>query len=41
MKNCVGAPDERVEEKELAMAELQDRCEQLERELFKANENLK
>ena len=41
MKNCVGAPDERVEEKELAMAELQEKCEQLERELFKSNENLK
>ena len=28
-------------EKELAISELQEKCEQLERELFKANENLK
>lgn len=40
MSNCVGAPDERLEERELAMAELQEKCEQLERQLFKANENL-
>lgn len=40
MQNCVGAPDERIEEKELAIAELQDKCDKLERDLFKANENL-
>ena len=41
MKNCVGAPDERLEEKELAIAELEEKCHQLERDLFKATENLK
>lgn len=41
MSNCVGAPDERFEEKDLEIAELQEKCENLERELFKSNENLK
>jgi len=40
MSNCVGAPDERMEEKELAVAELQDKCEQLERDLFKAKQEV-
>lgn len=30
MLNCVGAPDEAIEEKELRIAELEDRVEQLE-----------
>lgn len=30
MLNCVGAPDEALEEKELRIAELEDRVEQLE-----------
>lgn len=41
MSNIVGAPDERIEDNETQIAELQDKCEQLERDLFKANENLK
>ena len=41
MTNCVGAPDERIEEKELAIADLEEKCDKLERELFKSNENLK
>lgn len=35
MKNCVGAPDERFEEKDVAIADLEEKVEQLERELFK------
>lgn len=33
--NCVGAPDEQAEEKELRIAELEERLEQLEKENFK------
>ena len=35
LSNCVGAPDERLEEKELRIAELEDRVESLEKENFK------
>lgn len=35
MTNCVGAPDEALEEKELRIAELEDKVEALERENFK------
>ena len=31
MTNCVGAPDEQLEEKELRIAELEDKCEYLEK----------
>ena len=34
LTSCVGAPDEAFEEKELRIAELEDRCEQLEKENF-------
>jgi hypothetical protein len=37
MLNCVGAPDEAQEEKELRIAELEEKNENLERALFKAN----
>ena len=35
MSGCIGAPDERLEEKELRIAELEDRLEELEQENFK------
>lgn len=35
MTNCIGAPDERLEEKELRIAELEDKIESLEKENFK------
>ena len=35
MSGCVGAPDERLEEKELRIAELEDRLEELEKENFR------
>lgn len=35
MTNCIGAPDERLEEKELRIAELEDRVELLEKENFR------
>jgi len=38
MTNCIGAPDERIEEKELRIAELEERCETLERDLFKSKQ---
>lgn len=41
MTNCVGAPDEQVEEKELRIVELEERCEQLEKKLFKARQESK
>jgi hypothetical protein len=36
LTNCLGAPDEHAEEKELRIAELEEKCENLERSLFKA-----
>jgi len=39
MLNCIGAPDEASEEKELRIAELEDKCEKLERSLFKAKQD--
>lgn len=39
MLNCVGAPDEAQEEKELRIAELEEKNENLERALFKANQD--
>ena len=41
MTNCVGAPDEQVEEKELRIVELEEKCEQLEKKLFKAKQENK
>ena len=41
MKNCVGAPDERFEEKDVAIADLEEKVEQLERELFKTRQGFK
>lgn len=35
MTNCVGAPDEELEEKELRIADLEDKVELLEKENFK------
>lgn len=35
MSGCIGAPDERFEEKELRIAELEDRIEELEKENFR------
>ena len=34
MKNCIGAPDERLEENEVLISELQDTIEFLEKENF-------
>jgi len=41
MVNCVGAPDEAAEEKELRIAELEEKTDNLERALFKAKEDAK
>ena len=38
MTNCIGAPDERIEEKDLRIAELEEKCETFERELFKTKQ---
>ena len=35
MQNCVGVPDERFEEKEIRIAELEDKVESLEKEKFR------
>lgn len=40
MTNCVGAPDEQIEEKELRIAELEERCEFLEHENFKVRQEM-
>jgi uncharacterized protein (DUF3084 family) len=40
MTNCVGAPDEQIEEKELRIAELEERCEFLEQENFKVRQEM-
>ena len=39
MTNCIGAPDERLEEKELRIAELEERVESLEKENFKIRQD--
>lgn len=41
MTNCIGAPDESIEEKELLIADLEEKCENLERELFKTKQEMK
>jgi len=35
MRDCVGAPDERFEEKEVRIAELEEKIETLERDKFR------
>lgn len=35
MTSCIGAPDENLEEKELRIAELEDKIEALEQQIFK------
>jgi hypothetical protein len=35
LTSCIGAPDERFEEKELRIAELEEKVEQLEKENFR------
>lgn len=40
LKSCVGAPDEELEEKELRIAELEDRIEHLEQENFKIRQEM-
>ena len=37
LNNCVGAPDERLEEQELRIAELEDNVEALQKENFRIN----
>ena len=41
MTNCIGAPDERLEEKDLLIAELEEKCEKLERQLFKTKQEMR
>lgn len=40
MTNCIGEPDERHEEKDTLIAELEEKCEILERQLFKLKQEL-
>lgn len=40
LTNCVGVPDENIEERELRIAELEDRCEFLESENFKVRQEM-
>ncbi|CDW71896.1 UNKNOWN [Stylonychia lemnae] len=40
LTNCVGAPDERFEEKELRIAELEDKVESLEKENFRIRQDM-
>lgn len=41
MTNCIGAPDERYEEKDLMIVDLEEKCEKQERELFKLKQEFK
>ena len=41
MLNCVGSPDERFEDKDNMIVDLEEKCEELERKLFKATQELK
>ena len=41
LTNCIGAPDERHEEKDSIIVDLEEKVEDLERKLFKANQELK
>jgi hypothetical protein len=38
MTNCIGAPDEHAEEKEILIADLEEKVENLERKLFKVKQ---
>lgn len=41
MTSCVGAPDERLEEKDVLIADLEEKCDALERKLFKAKQDMR
>lgn len=41
MTNCIGEPDERHEEKDTTITELEEKCENLERQLFKMKQEFK
>ena len=41
MTSCIGAPDERYEEKEVLIAELEEKCENLKRELTKTKQEMR
>ena len=41
MTNCIGVPDERVEEKECRIFELEDQVESLQKEIFKMTQDSK
>ena len=41
MVNCIGAPDELFEDKDNIIVDLEEKCEELERKLFKAQQELK
>mmetsp|Transcript_10019 Transcript_10019/g.9950 ORF Transcript_10019/g.9950 Transcript_10019/m.9950 type:complete len:139 (-) Transcript_10019:91-507(-) len=41
LTNCVGAPDEQLEEKELRIAELEEKVEELEKEKFQLKQGQK
>jgi predicted nucleic acid-binding Zn-ribbon protein len=41
MTNIVGAPDERLEDKDTLIADLEEKCEDLERKLFKTKQEFK
>ena len=41
LQNCVGAPDERFEEKEVRIVELEEKVENLEKENFRVKEEAK
>ena len=41
MTNIVGAPDERLEDKDSLINDLEEKCEDLERKLFKTKQEFK
>ena len=41
MTNIVGAPDERLEDKDALITDLEEKCEELERKLFKTQQEFK
>ncbi len=40
LQNCIGSPDERYEEKDVMIADLEDKCEDFERQVFKLKQEL-
>ena len=40
MTNCIGAPDERIEEMESMIVEMQQKIDKLERDLFQAKQQI-